>query len=50
MSAPQNGFTPLTVAAGGGKEAMVQMLLKAGADMEAKDKVGRHLLEGVGRF
>ena len=39
MLAPQLGCTPLFIAACQGKEAVAQVLLKAGADKEAKDQV-----------
>ena len=36
---PQDGYTPLHVAAGYGKEAMVKLLVEAGSDTEATEKV-----------
>ena len=39
VCAPQHGQTPLFVAAWEGKEAVAQVLLDAGANTEAKDKV-----------
>ena len=38
-SAPQDGATPLWIAAQEGQEEVAQVLLKAGANTEAKDKV-----------
>ena len=37
--APQTGFTPLHLAADNGHASVVEHLLKAGADKEAKDPV-----------
>ena len=37
--APQDGHTPLWIAAFRGNEAVEQVLLQAGADTEATDKV-----------
>ena len=37
--APQDGCTPLHFAVAEGHAAVVEQLLDAGADMEAKDKV-----------
>ena len=35
----QDGATPLWIAAQGGKQAVAQVLLEAGANTKAKDKV-----------
>ena len=45
--APQSGYTPLHLAAGGGHAAVVEQLLAAGAATDAQDKVRR---EGLGTF
>ena len=39
MGAPQAGRTPLFIAVCQGKEALAQVLLRAGADKEATDPV-----------
>ena len=39
--APQDGATPLWIAAQEGQEEVAQVLLKAGANREAKNKVRR---------
>ena len=46
MGAPQLGQTPLFIAAHQGKEALAQMLLRAGADKEAVDQVRARGLRG----
>jgi len=40
-----NGLTPLMVAVSYGNQANVELLLKAGADKNAKDKTGRTALD-----
>lgn len=42
LISPQNGATPLYVAAEGGHVAVVEALLQAGASTEAQLKVGRN--------
>jgi ankyrin repeat protein len=39
----EDGFTPLYIACLFGKVAVISLLLKAGADIEAKDKVSHFL-------
>ena len=46
--APQDGCTPLIIAAELGKEVAAQVLLEAGANMEAEDRV-RARSRGEGR-
>ena len=44
--APQNGWTPLLLAASARANFTLQILLNAGADTEAKQKVGGAATEG----
>jgi ankyrin repeat protein len=46
-SKDSNGYTPLMWAAGYGHEAVAELLLKKGADVEAKDNNGRTALYGA---
>ena len=43
---PQDGQTPLHWAAENGREAMMELLCKAGADKEAKDEVSGGRVQG----
>jgi hypothetical protein len=47
--APQDGATPLSVAAQNGHLPVVRALVDAGADKNAKDKVGERREVDVGR-
>ena len=48
--APQDGWTPLHVAAAWRHDAVVRVLVKAGADVTAKNKVSERRVGGDGNM
>jgi hypothetical protein len=47
---PQDGHTPLHIAAYKGHDAVVRVLVEAGADATAKDKVSERRVGGDGHM